>query len=63
MAKVRFFLHTGANVHSVRKSDVLCTVKDLSLEDGEWESMSDSDKYLIAEQWAGNNIQIWYEEE
>ena len=34
MAKVQFFLNNGANIHSLRKSGILDTEKDLSLDAG-----------------------------
>jgi hypothetical protein len=63
MAKVRFFLNNGANIHSLRKSDLLDTVEDLGLDEGEWEGMSEDDKQKLAEEWAAEKIEIYFEEE
>jgi len=62
MAKVQFSLNNGANIHSLRKSGVLDTEKDLGLDAGEWEAMSNDEKYKIAEEWAADKIEIYFEE-
>ena len=62
MAKVQFFLNNGANIHSLRKSGILDTEKDLSLDAGEWEAMTDDEKYKVAEDWAADKIEIYFEE-
>jgi hypothetical protein len=62
MAKVQFFLNNGASIHSLRKSGELDTVKDLGLDEGEWEEMSEDDKYKQAEDWAADKIEIYFEE-
>jgi len=62
MAKVQFFLNNGANIHSLRKSGKLDTVKDLGLDEGEWEEMSEDEKYKQAEAWAADKIEIYFEE-
>ena len=62
MAKVQFFLNNGANIHSLRKSKELDTVKDLGLDKGEWEEMSEDEKYKQAEAWAADKIEIYFEE-
>lgn len=61
MAKVKFFCNSGANIHSCRKQ-VVDTVKDLGLDEGEWESMSDEEKYKVAEEWAQDRLEIYWEE-
>jgi hypothetical protein len=57
--KVKFFCNSGANIHSTRE-DTFDTVKDLVLDEGEWESMSDEDKYKMAEEWANERLEIGY---
>jgi hypothetical protein len=63
MAKVRFFCDSGANIHSCRKSEVLDTVDDLGLNEGEWEEMSDAGRQKEAEVWANDALEIYWEEE
>lgn len=62
MAKVQFFLDNGANIHSLRKSGELDTEKDLGLDAGEWESMSEEEKQNVAENWASDKIEVYFEE-
>ena len=62
MAKVKFFLDNGANIHSKRESKVLDTVKDLRLDEGEWESMKEDEKYNIVEEWAQQYIEYGWKE-
>lgn len=59
--RVRFNVDNGANVHSCRSS-VLDTEKDLGLEPGEWEAMSEDDKYQQVYDWAQNHLEYYYEE-
>ena len=63
--KVQFFLNSGANIDSCNESDWLDTVKDLGYDDGEWESMSDDEKYQSAiEYWGSFGYpEIYYKEE
>lgn len=60
--KVQFFCDSGANIHSCRESGVLDTVKDLGFDDGEWESMSEADKDKQVQDWANEQLEIYYEE-
>ena len=60
--KVRFFCNSGANIRSTRKSEVLDTVDDLGYEEGEWETLSDDEKYKEAEVWANERLEIYFEE-
>ncbi len=60
--KVRFNLNNGANIHSNRESGWLDTVEDLGLDVGEWEAYTDNEKYQMAEEWAADHIEIYYEE-
>ena len=61
MAKVRFSVNNGANIHSCR-SETIDTVKDLHLDEGEWENLDEDEKYQIAEEWANDKIEIYFEE-
>ena len=61
--KVKFLVKNGANIHSCKTSGVMDTVKDLGLDDGEWESMSEDDKFKCAMDWANEHIEVWYEEQ
>ena len=63
MAKVRFFVNSNANAESTKDLGLYDTVKDLNLKDGEWEALSDKDKYKIAEEIANEHIEIWWKEE
>lgn len=59
--KVEFCCDSGANIHSCRKQTV-DTVKDLGLDEGEWEGMGEEDKYKIAEEWANDRLEIYFKE-
>ena len=59
MSKVTFYCDSGANIHSCRE-DTFDTEKDLGLDPGEWEEMSDDQKYKMAEEWAWERIEIGY---
>ena len=59
--KVKFYCNSGANIHSYREA-IFDTVKDLDMEEGEWEKLTDDDKYDEAEIWANNRLEIGYEE-
>lgn len=59
--KVKFSCDSGANIHSCRYQ-VLDTVEDLGLDEGEWEAMSEEDKYKIAEEWAWDRLEIYFED-
>jgi len=59
--KVTFYCDNGANIHSCRKA-TFDTVNDLGLEEGEWETLSDSEKFQLANEWANDKIDIgWIE--
>lgn len=62
MAIVQFFVDNGANIHSKKSSPKRDTVKDLGLGEGEWEAMSDDEKYEMAQDWANEYIEVWWEE-
>jgi hypothetical protein len=61
--KVKFYVDSGANIHSIKKSKWLDTKKHLMLDDGEWEMFSDDKKQSFAQEWADNYLSIGYEEE
>jgi hypothetical protein len=63
ITKVQFNCNSGANIHSNHVSEWLDVVKDLGLEIGDWDEMSSEDKYKIAEDWANERLEIYYEEE
>lgn len=50
--EIRFYCDSGANIHS-EKSETF-TIEDLGLEEGEWDDMSNDEKYRMAEEWAWN---------
>jgi len=54
MAKVKFYCNSGANIHSTNE-EVLDTIDDLGFEEGDWEDMSEDDRYKMAEEWAWNS--------
>lgn len=60
MAKVIFYCNSGANIHSTRKQ-TLDTDKDLNLDEGEWEQMSEDDRFLIVQEWANERLEIYWE--
>ena len=63
MAKVRFCLNSGANIHSTKTSQWFDTVEDLGLAEGEWEELDEDERYELAESWANDYLEIYYEEE
>ena len=62
--KVEFFLDSGANIHSCNKTGQLDTVEDLGLEAGEWEGLTEDEKYeQVIEYFHGyGNPEYSYEE-
>lgn len=60
--KVQFSVDSGANIHSCNNSGWFDPVKDLGYSPGEWEKMSDDDKWQAADEWAQNYLEISYEE-
>jgi hypothetical protein len=60
MAIVKFHCNSGANIDSCRTA-TLDTVKDLGLEEGEFESMSENDQYEIVQEWANDRLEIYWE--
>ena len=61
--KVKFCVDSGANIHSCRETKWMDPVKDLGLLEGEWEKMDEEDKYEMAQDWANNHIEVYFEEE
>ena len=63
--KVRFNLDSGANIYSNNQTSWLDTVEDLELEDGEWERLTDEEKYEIQVEWwnGEGNPEYYFEEE
>lgn len=59
---VRFYCNIRANIHSTMESEWFDPVKDVGLDEGEWEQMSDEDKWKEAERWANEILEIGYEE-
>ena len=59
MALVKFHCNSGANIQSCR-TETLDTVADLRLEEGEWEAMSEDDKYTMVEEWANERLEIYW---
>lgn len=51
MAKIELWVDSGANIHSCNK-EVIDTVEDWGMEDGEWESLSEEEQYEQAMSWA-----------
>lgn len=59
--KVRFFCDSGANIKSCR-SEIIDTVADLGMAEGEWEGLDDEAKQKHAEEWAWDRLEIGYDE-
>lgn len=59
--KVKFFLDSGANIHSCR-SETFDTAEDFLLEEGEWEELSEEEQYGYVTDWANETMSIWFEE-
>jgi len=59
--KVKFYVDSGANIHS-KRSQILDTVKDLGMQEGEWESMPEDQRYEYVDSWVSEKIEQGYEE-
>lgn len=59
--EIRFYCDSGANTSS-KRVQILNTVKDLGLEDGQWEEMTRIEQYTIAKDWACGKLIIGYDE-
>jgi len=62
MAIVNFNCNSGASIHSCRTEKV-DTVKELGLNEGEWEAMSEEDRQKVVEEWAWQKLEIYYTED
>jgi hypothetical protein len=58
--KIRFFLDSGANIHSCKNE--FFEPKDLGLTEEEWIKMSYDEKYAMVEDWSNNYLQLGFEE-
>lgn len=58
--KVRFACNNGANAFSKRVEEF--DFEELRITRAEWEDMTDEERQQMAEEWAHNYIEIWYEE-
>ena len=61
MAKVKFYCDSGANIHSCR-DEVFDTVNDWGMDEGEWEKLTENEKWAMADEWARDILDIGYEE-
>lgn len=59
--KVKFCCDSGANIHSER-SEVLDTVTDLGLKEGEWKAMNAEQRQEIVNEWAWDRLEIYWTE-
>ena len=57
MATVTFYCDSGANIHS-RREQRFDTVKDLRLDEGEWETIDEDERYALVEEWANGRLEI-----
>ena len=60
--KIRFNCDSGANIKSTNSSGWLDPLKDLDLEEGEWEELDHKEKQAMAEEWASQYMCIWFDE-
>lgn len=60
--RVKFYCDSGANIHSCRE-ETLDTVKDLGLDDGEWEGFSEEEKYEQVKDWMNDRLEYGLIEE
>ena len=61
--KVQFFCDSGANIHSCKKSGWM-DIEDLTgLTDDEWKELPEEEKYKMAQEWAENYLEIYFEEQ
>ena len=60
--KLTFCCDSGANAFSCREAEI-DTHRDLGLEDGEWETMTDDEKQALVEEWAHDRLEIFWREE
>lgn len=60
MSDVKFVCNSGANIYSARK-DVFNTVKDFGMEEGEWEALSEDERFELVNEWAQDRLEIYWE--
>ena len=62
--RVRFSVDSGANINSRNTGEWFDPVEELGMEEGEWEKLSDDEKYKQAAQWANESgyLEIFFEE-
>ena len=60
--KVKFNIDSGANIHSNNESEWFDPVDELGLKEGEWEKLTDDEKWDSAREWASNYLEIGFEE-
>ena len=60
--KVQFNVNSGASVSSNNESGWFDTVEELGMDEGEWEAMTEDEKWEEANTWAQNYLDIFYEE-
>jgi hypothetical protein len=59
--KIKLFCNSGANIHSTR-TQIIDTVKNWGMAEGEWERLSEEEKHARAEEWANDRLEIGFEE-
>ena len=62
MAKIKIYIDSGANIHSCREQ-VIDTVVEFDMDEGEWEQQSDGSKEQFIWEWVEQRLDWgWYEE-
>ena len=59
--KIRLWCDSGANIHS-KRDEVVDTVSQWGMEEGEWEKLTEEEKYELAQEWANDRLEIGFEE-
>ena len=59
--KVRFYCDSGANIHSCRE-EIIDTVQDLGLDEGEWEKLPDEIKGEHVKDWMSGHLDWGWDE-
>lgn len=60
MAKIQLFCDSGANIHSCRESEIIDTVEDWGLNEGEWEGYDEDERDDIVKEWAYERLEYFY---
>lgn len=55
--RIELYCNSGTNIHS-KRTEVIDTVEDWSLDEGEWESMSEEDQDEMVMDWANERLDI-----